>query len=216
MILKFSTPDFFQSPLVDVDTGELVYNVTTEHDAGDQDKLRVLLNDPLGKTISKIIWTKPDPSLLFNFQRLNNVTAIIDQDGVQEIEVAFENGLIPICTRFDTEYFWNVGVDSLTLYDVDSDTTKGQFYIDCSYRPDAPKRFTPAIGPLGYHYLEFQSHDLAHDTEIILTFLLLEVYRRGVFHISWPIFTLRSNLKESVHLKKKMDAWRSRNKWRHM
>lgn len=90
MILKFSTPDLFQSPLVDVDTGELVYNVTTEHDAGDQDKLRVLLNDTLWKTISKIIWTKPDPSLLFNFQRLNNVSAIIDQDGVQEIEVAFE------------------------------------------------------------------------------------------------------------------------------
>ncbi|KAK0503567.1 hypothetical protein EDD18DRAFT_1346427 [Armillaria luteobubalina] len=168
MILKFSTPDLFQSPLVDVDTGELVYNVTTEHDAGDQDKLRVLLNDTLWKTISKIIWTKPDPSLLFNFQRLNNVSAIIDQDGVQEIEVAFENGLIPVRARFDTEYLWNVGVDSLTLYDVDSDATKGSFHFNCSYRPDAPKRFTPAIvGPLGHHYLEFVSHDLAHDTEII-------------------------------------------------
>ncbi|KAK0228824.1 hypothetical protein IW262DRAFT_1479617 [Armillaria fumosa] len=191
MILKFFTPDLFQSSLVDVDTGELVYNVTTEHDAGDQGKLRVLLNDSLGKTISKIIWTKPDPSLLFNFQRLNNVSASIDQDGVQEMEVAFD-----------------------FTYDVDSDTTKGSFHFNCSYRPDAPKRFTPGIGPLRHHYLEFVSHDLAHDSEIILTFLLLGVYRRGVFRISWPKFILRNSLKESIHLKKKMDAWRSRNKWR--
>ncbi len=90
MILKFSNPDFFQSPLVDVDTGELVYTITTVHDTADQEKLRVLLNDPLGKTLSKIIWTKPDPLMLFNFQRLNNVPAVIDQDGVQEIGVAFE------------------------------------------------------------------------------------------------------------------------------
>ncbi len=85
MILKFSNPDFFQSPWFDVDTGELVYTITTVHDTADQEKLRVLLNDPLGKTLSKIIWTKPDPLMLFNFQRLNNVPAVIDQDGVQEI-----------------------------------------------------------------------------------------------------------------------------------
>ncbi|KAK0463825.1 uncharacterized protein EV420DRAFT_1476482 [Desarmillaria tabescens] len=212
MLLKFANSDFFQSPLIDVDTGDLMYNIVTVHHTEDQDKLVVLLKNPQGKAISKIVWVKPNPSMLFNFQRLYNVSAVIDQDDVQDMESAVEDGVIRIPTRFDTEYFWIVGADSLTLYDVDSDTTKGRFYFNCSYHPDAPKKFVPAIGPLGHHYLDFPSHDLAHDTEIILTFLLLEVYRRGIFSLPWPIFIFKN--KESINLKKKIDAWRARNKWR--
>jgi len=45
--------------------------------------------------------------------------------------------------------------------------------------------FFPAHVPgLGSSYLEFESHPLAHDVEIILSFLLMEMLRRGRFDLT--------------------------------
>ncbi|KAJ3517395.1 hypothetical protein NLJ89_g516 [Agrocybe chaxingu] len=56
---------------------------------------------------------------------------------------------------------------------------------DAESKPLAKSAFIPTHLPgVGSNYLEFVSHPLAHDVEIILSFLMMEILRRGRFNLT--------------------------------
>ncbi|CAA7271469.1 unnamed protein product [Cyclocybe aegerita] len=56
---------------------------------------------------------------------------------------------------------------------------------DAETKPLAKSAFIPTHLPgVGSNYLEFVSHPLAHDIEIILSFLMMEILRRGRFNLT--------------------------------
>lgn len=242
--------------LIDVSTGQCAYEIVTiplppspkvEADGDDssiqdttQERRHTSITDPSGKTLVSITWNGRRPDIIIMDEKIGGLPDLFGSTTVR-----FMPKILAIPTRFDTEYIWTATPDSLTLFDYDSESTKGTFYqnvirVSTSFKPrkslvsstssrgstsshslfsfpsslslsssalasspgssnssictsqstvpstthtKTPKSaFIPTHLPgVGSNYLEFCQHPLAHDVEIIVSFLMMEILRRGRF-----------------------------------
>ncbi|KAF9564424.1 hypothetical protein CPC08DRAFT_685293 [Agrocybe pediades] len=240
MLLRFTSPDMLNTSLVDVATGQRVYDIMTaplpdkegRHKPADENKptasssssfveprdmtrRRTRITNAVGKVIANLEWTGRCPDITIGDEHIGPMTELFGTS-----TVPFEPKVLVIPTRFDTEYIWTATADSLTLVDDDSQLTKGRFHYnviripvgstasklektlfanvpcesssssvrsgstDDSKHESKPIKstFIPARIPgVGSNYLDFASHPLADDVEIIISFLMVELVRRGRF-----------------------------------
>ncbi|KAI9571429.1 hypothetical protein HD554DRAFT_2203478 [Boletus coccyginus] len=189
MLLKFSKSDVLDSSLVYPETGALGFTILTRSHfihGGEMDSdteseseatvtRRTTIVDKRGVTVAEIGWDGRRP-----------VEVIIGKDKVTVKEMfgpqsaILSHNVLGLPARFDTEFFWLAGPDGLTLLDYDSNQIKGQFRLN-SLRVGEHFITTPLSG-FGHHYLEFEPHPLASTAELIVTFILMEVLRRGKFN----------------------------------
>ncbi|KIJ10526.1 Anion:Cation symporter family protein [Paxillus involutus ATCC 200175] len=189
MLLKFSKADILNSSLVYPDTGALGYTILTRSHfirAGDKDSdtesedeavetRRTIIYNKNGISMAGIVWEGRRPVEITIGQEKINVKGMF---GCQS--AILSHNILGIPARFDTEFFWMAAPDGLTLLDYDSNEIKGQFHVN-SLR--VGERFiTTPISGLGHDYLEFEPHPLASTDELIVTFLLMEILRRGRFN----------------------------------
>ncbi|GLB34686.1 hypothetical protein LshimejAT787_0202510 [Lyophyllum shimeji] len=264
------------SSLIDVSTGERAYEIVTtlvlpdsetNADSGDlgssipdvtsKERRHTRMTDFAGNTLVSIAWNGRQPDIIILGEKVGGLTNLFGSSTVR-----FMPKILLVPTRFDTEYIWTATANSLTLFDYDSETTKGTFYQNvirvpttfklrpkpvapstsyasrclpvaspsspssssslssCSL-PSSPSSSSPvpslvssasssppsassvripscASSPthtetpkssffpthlpgVGNNYLEFSRHPLAHDVEIIVSFLMMEILRRGRF-----------------------------------
>ncbi|KAG9318599.1 hypothetical protein JVU11DRAFT_692 [Chiua virens] len=189
MLLKFSKSDILDTTLVYPETGALGYTILTRsHFIRSQGKdsdtesecepsvtRRTMIVDKRGVTIAEIGWNGQRPvEVAIGKQKV----AVKEMFGSQSAILA--HNVLGLPARFDTEFFWLAGVDGLTLLDYDSDQTKGYFHLNSLRVGD--HFITAPLSGLGHHYLEFEPHPLASTAELIVTFILMEVLRRGKFN----------------------------------
>ncbi|KAF5386560.1 hypothetical protein D9615_001589 [Tricholomella constricta] len=259
MLLKFTTADMLNTSLIDVSSGERAYDIITimvppasedkadanealssEEDAPPRERRHTCVRDSSGNRLVSISWDGRQPDINILDEKVGGLTDLFGSTTVR-----FMPKILAIPTRFDTEYIWTATPDSLTLFDYDSETTKGTFYqnvirVPASFK-SKPKDPTPSsslssspislsppflpfspssaslsssasygqssssfntsssLSPpthtetpkssfipthlpgVGNNYLEFCQHPLAHDVEIIVSFLMMEILRRGRF-----------------------------------
>ncbi|KAF8559691.1 hypothetical protein OG21DRAFT_1594515 [Imleria badia] len=182
MLLKFSKSDILDSYLVSPETGALGFTILTRSHfihAGEKDSdseseseseatvtQRTIILDKRGITVAEIGWDGRRP-----------VEVVIGKEKVAVKEI---HNVLGLPARFDTEFFWLAGPNGLTLLDYNSNQIKGQFHLH-SLRVGDHFITTPLSG-FGHHYLEFEPHPLASAAELIVTFILMEVLRRGKFN----------------------------------
>ncbi|KAN0077173.1 hypothetical protein V8E55_011028 [Tylopilus felleus] len=188
MLLKFSKSDILDSSLVYPETGALGYTILTRSHfirAGEKDSdtesesettvtRRTIVTDKRGLTVAEIGWDGRRPVEVIIGKE---TVAVKEMFGVQS--AILSDNVLGLPARFDTEFFWLAGPDGLTLLDHDSNQIKGQFHLH-SLRVGEHFITAPLSG-FGHHYLEFESHPLASTAELIVTFILMEVLRRGKF-----------------------------------
>ncbi|KAF8077685.1 hypothetical protein FPV67DRAFT_1462662 [Lyophyllum atratum] len=275
MLLKFTAADMLNSSLIDISTGERAYEITTvlvptnpdqnadstdgepALDSPPKERRQTCITNSSGATLVSISWNGRQPDINILDEKVGALTDLFGSTTVR-----FMPKILAIPTRFDTEYIWTATPDSLTLFDYDSETTKGTFYqnvirVPASFKtmpkPSSPatssasppsltslnstaspslsssssstsvrslslsstssgspsssictpplssthaetpkpssthtetpkSSFIPTHLPgVGNNYLEFCQHPLADDVEIIVSFLMMEILRRGRF-----------------------------------
>ncbi|KAF9227791.1 hypothetical protein BS17DRAFT_774332 [Gyrodon lividus] len=189
MLLKFSKSDILNSSLVYPETGAPTYTILTRSHfirPGDKDSdtesedeaaetRRTIIFNKGGVSVAEIGWEGRRPIEITIGQEKVSIKGIF---GCQSAILSYN--VLGIPARFDTEFFWMAGPDGLTLLDYDSNQIKGQFHVN-SLR--VGERFiTTPISGLGHDYLEFEPHPLASREELIVTFILMEILRRGRFN----------------------------------
>ncbi|KAF9014071.1 hypothetical protein BDQ17DRAFT_1342013 [Cyathus striatus] len=184
--------------------------------SAEQARRRTQILDPSGNILVDIIWNGRQPSITIGDEKVGALTDLFGSSTIR-----FMPKILCIPTRFDTEYIWTATADSLTLYDYDADLVKGTFHQNVIRlrasklrqnsssssrtlypRTDSAFRFLQTHIPgFGSNYLEFKPHFLALDVEIIISFLMMEILRRGRFCLT-PYTFDRSRL---WHLKEAKD-----------
>ncbi|KAF9246407.1 hypothetical protein BU15DRAFT_58468 [Melanogaster broomeanus] len=178
MLLKFSKSDILNSPLVYPETGAVGYTILTRSHfirGGDKDsdtesedeaaetRRTIIFKD--GVSVAEIGWEERRPiDITIGKEKVSAKGMFGCQSAILSLNV------LGIPARFDTEFFWMVGPEGLSLLDYDSGQIKGQFHTN-SLRVGERLITTPISG-LGHDYLEFEPHPLASTDEIIGTLLL--------------------------------------------
>ncbi|KAH7920136.1 hypothetical protein BV22DRAFT_1074462 [Leucogyrophana mollusca] len=197
MIFKFTKSDMLNSSLIYPETGALGYTIMTRSHfirAGDSDSDSES-DDDAGETRRTIIFNKAGVSVAeIGWKGRQPVEVVVGKEkivgGVKGMfgcsSAILSHNVLGINTRFDSEYFWMAAPDALTLLDYESDRIKGQFHIN-SLRVGDRFLATPIPG-LGNDYIEFEPHPFASTEELIVSFLLMEILRRGRFNLSPYVF----------------------------
>ncbi|THU84923.1 hypothetical protein K435DRAFT_869809 [Dendrothele bispora CBS 962.96] len=141
-----------------------------------------------GTLLADIRWNGRRPDIMLMNQHVGPLTALFDITTVQLLP-----NTLAIPSRFDTEFVWNATAHSLTLIDLDSDQTKGTFHqnvfrVSSSSNSAAGKFIHTRIPGVGHNYIEFESHPLVEDVEIIVSFFMMEILRRGRFALTPYMF----------------------------
>ncbi|KAJ7583004.1 hypothetical protein C8J56DRAFT_1056014 [Mycena floridula] len=199
MLLKFTSSDMLNSSLVDVAGKETFKIVTTtefpsasssrlsevqsskeEQSPSSQKIRRTRISNRAGDVVANIVWNGRRPNITIGDENIGSVTQLFDTGSTRILP-----DLLSIQSRFDTEYTWTATPDSLTLLDCESDVAKGVFHQNAiklpTSPPTSPTLLHTGIPGMGHNYLEFDLHPVADSTEIIVSFLLMEVLRRGCF-----------------------------------
>lgn len=257
MLLRFTTADILNTSLIDVQSGERAYTILTvlEDSAEIQresqteelrsgyisstdscepcssssrpKQRRTIIKDLHGKLVASLIWRGRHPDITIGNEHIGGLTCLFGSSTIR-----FMPKILAIPTRFDTEYIWTATSESLTLFDYDSETTKGNFHQNAVRIPvpqplrslsnrkskvslldsdEPPSPLSSAsrqsflstsssssststksnssfvhtgLPGLGSNYLEFTSHPLADDVEIIISFIMMEILRRGRFALT--------------------------------
>ncbi|KAK7467399.1 hypothetical protein VKT23_004455 [Stygiomarasmius scandens] len=137
-----------------------------------------------GALLADIIWNGRRPDITLLGQHVGPLTALFDTTTVPLLP-----DTLAIRSRFDTEFVWTATAHSLTLVDLDSDQTKGTFHQNVFRVSSSSNSFINARIPgVGHSYLEFESHPLAEDVELIVSFFMMEILRRGRFSLTPYMF----------------------------
>ncbi|TEB25932.1 hypothetical protein FA13DRAFT_1692721 [Coprinellus micaceus] len=148
------------------------------------DRRHTTITDASGKVLVDVDWKGRRPDITICGEKIGGLTELFGSSTIR-----FMPKVLAIPTRFDTEFVWIATGDTLSLFDYDTDTVQGSFHQNCiripapSYTPKST--FIPTHLPgVGSNYLEFSSHPLAQDVEVILSFLMMEILRRGRFSLT--------------------------------
>ncbi|EGN95579.1 hypothetical protein SERLA73DRAFT_95092 [Serpula lacrymans var. lacrymans S7.3] len=194
------------SALVYPETGSLAYTILTRshyiraNEQEDKDTevdaaetRRTIILNKEGNVVAEIGWKGRQPVEIV----IGNEKVVGARGMFGCSSAILSTGVFGIPTRFDTEYFWMAAPDALTLLDYDADQVKGQFHFNSIRVGD---RFIPThLHGVGNDYLEFDPHSLASTEELIVTFILVEILRRGRFNLTPYVFD-RPKLWSGAHL----------------
>ncbi|KAH7889603.1 hypothetical protein F5I97DRAFT_1801378 [Phlebopus sp. FC_14] len=202
MLFKFSKSDILNSSLVYPETGVPGYTILTrshyirasgkDSDTESEDEAaeirRTFIFNKSRVCVAEIEWKGRRPVDITIGKERIGAKGIFGCQGA-----ILSDNVLGIPTRFDTEFYWMAAPDGLTLLEYDSNQTRGHFHVNCLRVGD--RFITTPISGLGHDYLEFDSHPLASTEELIVTFLLMEILRRGRFDHNaspkrWPSHSL--------------------------
>ncbi|KAJ7172242.1 hypothetical protein C8R46DRAFT_1216096 [Mycena filopes] len=194
MLLKFTSQDLFDTTLVDVANGQLVFRLSTTIVAGPSSgpvRRQTEIQDSIGAVVGTIGWSDRVPQLITLLDE--TVGGLVDLFASNTIQFIPKELSIP--TRFDTEYVWTATPDSLHLLDYDSDTRMAQLYM---HAPAFKATHAPIPGR-GAAYLELSPHPLglAPPVEILVSLLMLDILRRGRFGLPAYAFAPPSRLQQA-------------------
>ncbi|KAF8891297.1 hypothetical protein BD779DRAFT_1514472 [Infundibulicybe gibba] len=224
MLLKFTAVDMFNTTLVDIETGEQAFQITTsllpppvislettEEDENsslsssystssissswlskkcrspppppDAEYRHTNITDASGISIATISWTGRQPDISIGDEKVGALNNLFGSSTVR-----FMPKILAIPTRFDSNHIWTATPTSLTLFDYSTESIRGTFHqniirIPSKTSPTSTFLHTHLPG-LGSNYLEFEPHPLAEPVEIIISFLMMEVLRRGRFSLT--------------------------------
>ncbi|ESK88054.1 rna-binding protein pno1 [Moniliophthora roreri MCA 2997] len=191
MLLRFTSPDILNTSLIDSSTGQVAYLIVTTESSSDSsptsshtqssqaditDELRTTaVSDGEGNQLSQIAWRGRRPDITIGSEHVGTLADLFDTTSTKLLPKT-----LAIPTRFDERYIWAATATSLTLVEFDTNQTKGTFYQN-ALRSGDKKFISTRIPGVGHNYLEFESHPLAKDVEIIISFFMMEILRRGCF-----------------------------------
>ncbi|KAF9265628.1 hypothetical protein L218DRAFT_957228 [Marasmius fiardii PR-910] len=201
MILRFTSSDMLNSSLVDISTGETMYTIITtglsssdacsstsspsqEEHLSEKWQLstdttrrqtRIHAGDTTASTpLSEINWKGRRPDIKIGGEHIGTLARLFDTTHVKLLPKT-----LAIPTRFDPNYIWAATATSLTLLDYNTNHTKGTFHQNVLRSSSA--FINARIPGVGANYLEFASLPNAQDVEIIVSFFLMDILRRGCF-----------------------------------
>jgi len=175
MLLRFSAADMLNSALIDVSSGERVYEISTvllssnedittsgsgncasaSQPSAREEQRQTLIKDAHGATVVSVTWNGRHPEITILDEEVGGLHNLFGSSTVR-----FMPKMLLIPTRFDTEYVWTATGDSLTLHDYDSDTIKGTFYQNVIRLPNplkskgsSTKFCNAATSPTSYNLL---------------------------------------------------------------
>jgi len=170
--------------LVDSGTGTAAFSIITRRLHDDEDKRgsvtplrKTWIYNSSGRVVGEITWTGRQPTdFVVAEEPIGSLKHLFGTSVVR-----FLPRVLSIPTRFDSAYVWTATQHSLVLLDYETETAKGRFHYN-SVR--IGKRFIKTyVHGFGHNYLEFQCHPLAHTVELIISFIIIEMVRRGRFSL---------------------------------
>ncbi|KAG7092735.1 hypothetical protein E1B28_009063 [Marasmius oreades] len=198
MILRLTSSDMLNSSLVDISTGETIYTVITiglaSSDASSsthssslsQTEYQLTTDTTIRKTriyaggstesilLSEINWKGRRPDIKIGNEHIGTLANLFDTAHTKLLPKS-----LAIPTRFDSNHVWAATATSLTLLDYNTNQPKGTFRQNVLRSSTA---FMNACIPgVGANYIEFTSHPAVQDVEIIVSFFLMDILRRGCF-----------------------------------
>ncbi|KAK7054634.1 hypothetical protein VNI00_003097 [Paramarasmius palmivorus] len=203
MLLRLTSPDILNTSLVDSSTGQVAYLIVTTESPStcrdssssshtqsssqadftvEHEEMRTtIISDVEGKQLGEIAWRGRRPSITISDERVGTLADLFDTTSTKLLPKT-----LAIPTRFDERYVWAATEASLSLLDFDTNETKGTFHQNVLRSGD--KFINTRIPGVGHNYLEFDSHPLAKDVEIIISFFMMEILRRGCFALTPYMF----------------------------
>ncbi|KAF8912066.1 hypothetical protein CPB84DRAFT_1761180 [Gymnopilus junonius] len=154
MLLKFTSPDMFNTSLINVATNQRAYDIltiplpdgdsslpkklSTLSDPHSAERRQTILTDATGNIVANIIWNGRRPDITILDEKVGALTDLFGSSTYDSCQPK----ILAIPTRFDTEFIWTATPESLTLFDYDTETIKGTFYqnvVRISTRSKVPK-----------------------------------------------------------------------------
>lgn len=204
MLLKFLSSDILNSTLIDVQTGRFYCKIATRaldsprsstssspcptpiYGVNPEDNIPKP-RPPRRKTwvfnydqevVAEIVWNGRRPLVTIGQEIVGGVEDLFDTSAT-----VIGDEVLSIRSRFDSQCVWNATATSLTLDQ--SNKTKGTFYQkairDPSSPPTSPTVRQTRIPGLGNNYIEFEELPQVPPFEILVSFLIMEILRRGRF-----------------------------------
>ncbi|KAF8637385.1 hypothetical protein AX17_002882 [Amanita inopinata Kibby_2008] len=163
MLLRFATNDMLNTALVDVESGEPAYLITTVLEFGPEPRSvyasalsssassesssshtpsfprrrLTTIKDSNEKLIATLAWNGRHPDITIGGEHVGGLTDLFGSSTVR-----FMPKILAIPTRFDTEYIWSATSESLALIDYDTEMTKGVFHQNAVRIPQPLKSFS--------------------------------------------------------------------------
>ncbi|KAL0574689.1 hypothetical protein V5O48_007274 [Marasmius crinis-equi] len=200
MILRLTSSDMLNTSLVDIATNQILYTVATiaepsspsssssitsrgesldEQEASTDKTIRTtqifLGNSTLSVPACELHWKGRRPDITIGHEHIGPLAALFDTSSVKLLPKT-----LAIPTRFDSNYIWAATTTSLTLLDDNTNHVKGTFHQNVLRSSNS--FINARIPGVGSNYLEFASHPRASDVEIIVSFFLMDILRRGCFY----------------------------------
>ncbi|KAL0946779.1 hypothetical protein HGRIS_012952 [Hohenbuehelia grisea] len=209
MLLRFTSTDMLNTSLVDPITGNSVYDIVTglhkscsdweapsrassSNTAASPSSMSpastestiehryTCIQDAQGKVVCEITWNGRHPSITFGHERIASLSDLFGRT-----DIPFQPKILALPTRFDADLVWTATPESLTLYDYVTEQTRGTFYQNIFRVPATKDSFLETgIPGLGSNYLAFEDHPFASAVETIVTFIMMEILRRGRFGLT--------------------------------
>ncbi|TFK76196.1 hypothetical protein BDN72DRAFT_891287 [Pluteus cervinus] len=158
----------------------------------DAERHRTTIADAAGRILAHITWTGRQPDITIGDEHVGDLTKLFGSSTVR-----FMPKILAVPTRFNTEYVWNATPTSLTLIDYDTEQVKGMFHQDVLRIPSSLKQKASLpslkrsksfvrthVSGVGQNYLEFEPTPLVEPVEIIISFIMMEILRRGRFDLT--------------------------------
>ncbi|KAF5373914.1 hypothetical protein D9758_000771 [Tetrapyrgos nigripes] len=159
--------------------------------SGEARKTEIRTGD--GALVAEMKWDGRRPDIFVRDEHVGQVSSLFDLSNVKR-----GSDVLAISTRFSKEYEWNATANCVTLVNSTSGQTKGVFHQNTIRVPVSPssasnisrhdKLINTRVPGLGHCYLEFESHPLVEDVEIIISFFIMEILRRGRFSLTPYMF----------------------------
>ncbi|KAJ8079147.1 hypothetical protein PM082_013435 [Marasmius tenuissimus] len=204
MIVRVTSPDMLNSSLVDLSTNQTLYTVATTAESSSPDFSSPMTSQEesldekqtsTDKTVritriftgsstessplSEIRWRGRRPDITIGDEHVGNLAALFDTTHTR-LSTKLLPKTLAIPTRFDSDYTWAATTTSLTLVDFNTNHVKGTFHQNVLRSSNT--FINARIPGVGSNYLEFTSHPRAQDVEIIVSFFLMDILRRGCFY----------------------------------
>ncbi|KAF9500567.1 hypothetical protein BDN71DRAFT_1586070 [Pleurotus eryngii] len=202
-LYQFTSVDILNTSLIDVRTGGSTYQIVTspdvpegssskvtqlsrsdetsaagsdgELDGAEVPKRRTVIYDAAGDVVCEIAWNGRIPDITLGDKKVGPLKQLFGSTGVP-----FRHNALTIPSRFNADCVWTATPNSLVLYDHNSEAVRGAFHHNV-VRPTKGHLIKAHIPGLGHNYLSFTQHDSVSPVEFILSFIMLEIVRRGRF-----------------------------------
>ncbi|KAJ8523101.1 hypothetical protein ONZ45_g366 [Pleurotus djamor] len=203
---QFTSTDILNTSLIDAHSGLVAYDITTAcidsqdsttklgqlsqsdqtestssrpSEPGRPSKRRTTIQDSTGATVCDISWNGRLPEITIGDELVGPLKSLFGSTGVP-----FRPNVLTIPSRFDPDWVWTATSDSLVLLDHSTETCRGAFYHNVVRLAGKGHFINARIPGLGHNYLSLPQHDTVSPVEFIVSFIMLEIVRRGRFQLT--------------------------------